>query len=299
MTDDITTETTELLDVAIDPLPAFTGQVSEAIEHAVAAQDPIEVGDHHLLVRVPTGYSTQLIDVRDSEDIPRRVTATQRLVGVDSLARYVDQHRLADTRAYIVDCYGTGTKMLRTDTNAMTVIIDDHHAGNLPDTQSHRAVLVLRPTSAARRWGTAIEASHLAQDQFLDLVVDGIGEIVTPDGARLRDLASDLHAIRTAEVQSVIRTGGNGSIQLAENVRLSAGTGDKVEFPERITIAFAPFAGIPASVTLELQVRPTVHANHVAFSLHAATLEDQIANVLGEIAADFNERTGLNPLWTV
>lgn len=264
MTDDITTETSELADVAIDPLPAFTGQVSEAIEHAVAAQDPIEVGDHHLLVRVPTGYSTQLIDVRDSEDIPRRVTATQRLVGVDSLARYVDQHRLADTRAYIVDCYGTGTKMLRTDTNAMTVIIDDHHAGNLPDTQSHRAVLVLRPTSAARRWGTAIEASHLAQDQFLDLVVDGIGEI-----------------------------------QLAENVRLSAGTGDKVEFPERITIAFAPFAGIPASVTLELQVRPTVHANHVAFSLHAATLEDQIANVLGEIAADFNERTGLNPLWTV
>lgn len=281
-------------------LSDFTGTVDEAIGHAVAALDPIEVGDHHLLVRVPTGYHNSLIDVRDSEDLPRRVNHIQLLVGVDSLARYIGQHQLADTRAYITDMYGSGTKALTSDCRVVEVVIDDHHTGNQPDARTHRAVLVLRPTAAARRWGLALDGrSRLTQEQFLDLVVDGIGEIVTPDGARLRDLASDLHAIRTAEVQSVIRTGGQGSIQLAENVRLSAGTGDKVEFPERITIRFNPFAGIAHPITLEVQVRPSVLSNHVAFSLHAAALEDELAAVLGEIAAEITERTGLTPFWTV
>jgi hypothetical protein len=300
MTDTTTEITGELVELDELALSDFTGTVGEAIEHAVAALEPIEVGDHHLLVRVPTGYATTLLDVRASEDLPRRVAHEQLLVGVDSLARYVDQHALADTRAYITDLYGSGTRALTADVRAVEVVIDDHHAGNVPDAREHRAVLVLRPTSAARRWGQALAGrARLSQEQFLDLVVDGIGEIVTPDGARLRDLASDLHAIRTAEVQSVIRTGGQGSIQLAENVRLSAGTGDKVEFPERITISFNPFAGIPANVTLDVQVRPTVESNHVAFSLHAATLEDELAAVLGEIAAEIIERTGLTPFWTV
>jgi hypothetical protein len=299
MTDELTTEAVvDIIDNV--SLSDFAGTVDEAIGHAVAALDPIEVGDHNLLVRVPTGYSTALIDVRDSEDLARRVEHKQLLVGVDSLSRYVAQHQLADTRAYITDLYGSGTKALCHDSHAVEVVIDDHHAGNTPDARTHRAVLVLRPAAAARRWGRALTpGSMLSQEQFLDLVVDGIGEIVTPDGARLRDLASDLHAIRTAEVSSVIRTGGQGSIQLAENVRLSAGTGDKVEFPERITIRFNPFAGIPAAVTLDVQIRPTVQSNHVAFSLHAPTLEDELAAVLGEIAAEIVERTGLLPYWTV
>lgn len=302
MTDTTTelTESIELTELEALRLSEFSGTVDEAISHAVAALEPIEVGDHHLLVKVPSGYQTSMIDVRDSEDLPRRVNHIQLLVGVDSLARYIDQHALADTRAYITDMYGSGTKALTSDCRVVEVVIDDHHAGNQPDTRTHRAVLVLRPTAAARRWGQALaDRATLSQEQFLDLVVDGIGEIVTPDGARLRDLASDLHAIRTAEVQSVIRTGGQGSIQLAENVRLSAGTGDKVEFPERITIRFNPFAGIAHSVTLEVQVRPTVQSNHVAFTLRAAALEDELAAVLGEIAAEITERTGLTPFWTV
>lgn len=297
MTDTETTDTTHT-DIVLDTEP-FSGTVGEAIDHAVSALDPVEVGDHHLLVKIPTGYSTQLIDVRNSEDLPRLVEHTQLLVGIDSLARYVAQHELADTRAYITDLYGSGVKALLADTRAVDVVIDDHHQGNHPDRRAHHAVLILRPTAAARRWGRALSGSSMTQEQFLDLVVDGIGEIVTPDGARLRDLASDLHAIRTAEVSSVIRTGGQGSIQLAENVRLSAGTADKVEFPERITIRFTPFAGIPATVTLEVQVRPKVDSNHVAFTLQAATLEDELAAVLGEIAAEIVERTGLVPFWTV
>lgn len=293
------TDTTTETEIAVIGAAEFTGTVDEAIGHAVAALDAVEVGDHHLLVKVPTGYSTHLLDARDSEDLPRRVNHVQLLVGVDSLARYVAQHQLADTRAYIVDLYGSGTKALTADCRAVEVVIDDHHTGNQPDARTHRAVLVLRPTAAARRWGAALGGRSLSQEQFLELVVDGIGEIVTPDGARLRELASDLHAIRTAEVQSVIRTGGQGSIQLAENVRLSAGTGDKVEFPERITIRVNPFAGVPASMTLEVQVRPSVQSNHVAFSLHAPALEDELASVLGEIAAEIVERTGLTPLWTV
>lgn len=279
-----------------DQSTGLSGELAEAIQHAVAATDPIDIGDHHLLVRMPSGYVPHLVDVRDGEEIDRYVHHCQPLVGVDSLARYVEVHRCESTRAYLLDVYGSGTAPLVKDTNAMTVVIDDHLADNIPNHRGHQAVLVLRPTNAARRWGKAL-SGKLSQEQFLDLVVEGITEIVAPDGAVLRGLVSDLHAIRTTEVQSVIRTGGNGSIQLAENVRLSAGTGDKIDFPEIVKITLTPFAGIPATIALDVQVRPSVAGQHVHFELRAPTLEDEIARVLAAVAADFTERTGLTPFW--
>lgn len=135
------------------------------------------------------------------------------------------------------------------------------------------------------------------QEAFLDLVDDGIGEIASPDGAQLRDLISDLHAIRNAEVKSVIRTGGEGAIQINENVTLHAGTGDKVTFPERMTIVLRPFASIVSTIALDLRITPKVRDGHVSFTLSCPTLDDKLAEVLGDVAADIAERTGLNPHW--
>src|SRR5690606_31339577 len=143
----------------------------------------------------------------------------------------------------------------------VTVIIDDHPTGGVAR-RAHAAKLVLRPTAAAKRWAAALKADTLTQEQFLDLIVDGLTEIGRPDGAVLRDLVQDLHAIRQTEIKSVIRTGGEGAIQLAENVKLHAGPGDTVTFPEEMTVVLTPFVGVEEQVVLNIRIKPTVGGDH-------------------------------------
>ncbi len=149
----------------------------------------------------------------------------------------------------------------------------------------HTARVVLRPTASAKRWGGALD-KPLDQEQFLDLVDDGITEIASPDGAVLHGLISDLHAIRTTEVKSVIRTGGEGSIELAENAQLRTGTGTKVAFPEQITLALEPFVGLREVVTLPLRVKPHVAGQRVTFTLSCAVVDDALGTVVdADVAA--------------
>jgi len=306
-TEDTATQITGVLDhtTTADSLRTVAGAqqlIQEAIENGLAAGDPRLVGDFGLAFLKPEGYEVETLDVRSFEDEPRLASfrsGTLKFVGVDSLARYVGRYQTANSVAYIRDVYGRGVSMLTTDTDAATVIIDDHPGvlGTDPpeDAQAvgrraHTAALVLRPTAAAKRWGGAF-GKAIGQEEFLDLVVDGIGEIAAPDGAQLRDLVSDLHSIRQAEVKSVIRTGGEGAIQINENVKLHAGVGDKVTFPETMTLVLQPFASIGSTVKLEVRITPKVRVNIVEFTLTCPTLDDQLAHVLGDVAADLVDRT--------
>lgn len=304
--------------LATDSLRSVAGAtqlIEAAIDNGLAASEPHAVGDRGLAFVVPTDHKVETVDVRSFEDEPRLATfrsGSPKFVGVDSLARYVARYQTDDTIAYIRDVYGRGAAMLTSDTDAATVIIDDHprhpinrepetltiHSGHDENVgrRVHTAVLVLRPTAAARRWGSVL-GKAIGQEEFLDLVDDGISEIASPDAAQLRDLISDLHAIRNSEVKSVIRTGGQGAIQISENVQLHAGTGDRFVFPERMTIVLDPFAGIPSTIHLELRIAPKVRDGHVEFKLACPTLDDKLAGVLGEVAADLVERTGLNAHW--
>lgn len=291
----------------VDNLHSVQGAVQlidAAIQNALAATEPIEVGDHGLAFRKPDG-TTEIVNVRNWEDEPRVpsfIAAREKFVSVRSLADYVARHSVLDaTVANIADPYGKALAMLQSDTDVAWVTIDDHPIRS-DDTQtvgrrSHTATLVLRPTEPARRWGSALAAAALTQEQFLDLIVDGITEIAQPDGAVLRELVQDLHAIRTSEVQSVVRTGGEGSIQLKENVNLHAGTGNKVTFPEQMTVTFQPFVGLTDQVVLTVRIKPTVGDTKVRFALSCAHLDDAIAHTIGALDAEIAEHTGLTPLW--
>ncbi|MCB0968288.1 MAG: DUF2303 family protein [Ilumatobacter sp.] len=281
--------------------------IEQSIEHALVATDPVDVGDFGMAFRKPDG-AVEIIDLNQwlyERPKPTFITDRAKFVSVDSLARYVERYAVEEsTVAYISDTYGKGIKLLTSDNDVAWITIDDHPLFGFDGTmdqpvgrQAHTASLVLRPTEAGKRWGQALSAAHLSQEQFLDLVVDGIGEIAEPDGAVLRDLISDLHAIRTTEVQSVVRTGGEGSIQLAENVKLHAGQGNEVSFPETLKATFVPFVGVSDAVVLTVRIKPAVGSNKVVFSLSCAQLEDQLAHVVGTIAATIAEHTSLNPLW--
>lgn len=306
--DDMLVLREQLLPV-VDNLHTVQGAVDlidTAIRNGLTATVEVPVGDHGLAFRKPNG-DVEIIDVRQFEDEPRLpsfITEQAKLVSVDSLARYIARYRNdVTTVANITDPYGKGLGMLTSDTDVAWVTLDDHPLpGDDDDAQvvgrkAHTATLVLRPTEPAKRWGSALHAAHLSQEAFLDLIVDGITEIADPDGAVLRDLVADLHAIRTSEVQSVVRTGGEGSIELKENVKLHAGPGNRVTFPEQMTVTFTPFVGLSTPVVLTVRIKPTVGDTKVRFTLSCAHLDDAIAKVIGDLAAAIVEHTGLNPLW--
>lgn len=317
-------------DLVVDPAafePAYAGRadslrtlqgstelVADAIRHGVAgAQHIFPIGDVGLAQLVPHGYDLRVLDCREYEHddrLPGYVRHAAAFVTTRSLVEYISRHVDPDASvAYLVDPYGRGLAMLTTETNVLEIVLDDHprvvvdddpsriRTRPLPGRRAHVASLRLRPTEAARRWGRAMSV-QLSQDAFLDLVVDAAPDIVAPDAAELRTLVSDLHAIRSVSIDSVRRTGSTGQIQLTENVELSAGSSTRVEFPEWLTIRFAPFAGIPTK-PLELRVRvvPVVAQDHVAFALSCTTLDDQIAGIIADVEADFVERSQMVPLW--
>jgi uncharacterized protein YfdQ (DUF2303 family) len=273
--------------------------VDTAVRHAIAATETEPVGDYGRAFLIPEGYTLTLVDERDQSDpdAPHHRSGTFRFVGVLSIAQYVNRYKTDDTLCYLNDLNGTGIESLTRDTKIARVVIDDHPV-DATAFREHIAELVLRPTAAARRWGPALAGHHLGQDELLDLVVDGIREIAKPDGATLRDLVADLHAIRTTSARSVIRTGGQATVETADNVTLHGGTGNQVTIPETITVIFEPFAGVPASIVLDITVKPRIGQDEkVRFLLTAPKIDEQIADVLAVVHSDLEEHTAITPMW--
>lgn len=267
--------------------------VDDALAAATAAMEPITLGDHSLGVIVPEGYTLRTVDLREHEDLRRWRVGVFEFADVDSLAHYAGRYLTDDTLLYVKDQHGEGHTALVQNTCVAYIVLDDHPADGVGH-RDHQANLILKPTAAARRWGSALER-NLGQEQLLDLVVDGVGEIIAPDGAVLRDLVSDLHAIRSSEVKTVVRTGGEGSVVLAENVKLHAGTGNLVTFPETIKVAVRPFAGCADVVTGDVKVKATVSSGSsgVVFRLSAPWMDDELSRVVTGITEDLADQVGL------
>lgn len=301
----MTTRPTATPATSLDPdlLDGVTSIANLAIEKAIAATEPTVLNQHGAAFLVPSGYELKVLDMRAHRDPtpPPHRAGRHAFVGVASLASYVNRYKTDATLGYVRDLNGRGATALTSDVEIANYVLDDHPADDAATGfREHIATLVLRPTAAARRWGSALAAKTIDQELLLDLVVDGIAEIAEPDGATLRDLVSDLHAIRTSSARSVLRTGGQATVEVADNVSLHSGTGTKVTIPEQITIVFTPYAVVrlAAPITLVLNVKPKVGKDEkVSFTLEAPALDDELARVVADIAGQLEDHTDLTPMW--
>jgi hypothetical protein len=302
---DITAETTEHASVLAPPIypPDI---VEQAVMHGIAAAAPTEIGDHGVAHLVPPGYTLTVLDERASEDRPRWVDGTFTFVNIESWQSYTARHRTVATLDYARDLTSAGLQALTSDSVFVTTVLDDHgpvESASSTDLytraaaigrRKHIAQLVLRPTPEARRWAKALSAGRCTQEQMLDLIDDGIGQIAEPDGATLRDLVADLHAIRTTEVQSVVRTGGDAQITTADLVQLRAGKGNTLTIPEHMKLVFPLwFTSITTNV-ITVKIKPRIESGKVSFELTAPDLD----RVVGLAVADIAARVPTDLLWT-
>ena len=273
--------------------------IDRAVENGIAALAAEKVGDHGLLVRRPAGWTTEYLDVRTQEDQPRERAGTFKFATVDSLVEYVTTYSDEDcTVGYMTDVTGRGVTVLTQDTMTVEYVLDDFNPDPMATIANrvHRAQLVLRPTTAARRWGKALNGQAISQEQMVELVIDGVGEIAAPPAADLRDLISDLHAIRTDSAKSIVSTTGGLAIELAENTSLHAGPGHLVTVPDEIALVLQPWTALDQTITTKVKIRPTVIDGRVAFRLAAPHLEDALNTVLLGVWTALRDRSFM-PLW--
>lgn len=278
-------------------ITATDAVIAEAVQNGIMATEPIPVGDHGMLVAVPTGWDVRTVDVRTHEDLPRQRAGRFEFVDVPSLTEYVGRYDSPDAVVYgkAVDDE-SALNSLRTDSELLRVVLDEHPTGGVGH-RAHTGVLVLRPTPGARRWAKAL-TNALTQEQFLDLIDDGITEIADPPGAVLRDLISDLHAIRSSSVKSVIRTGGEASLEVADNVGLKAGSGTKVNVPEHLMLVIRPWTLSTTEIAVKVKIKPRINDSRVSFLLTAPDLEQLVTEAAAQIATTAQEALARPILWT-
>lgn len=271
--------------------------LEQAVDHAVAAAGLFQINERTAGIRLGSGQ-IQTIDLRMGLDPLEDYTVRDApFVAAGSLVDYVNRFRTDDTLGYVRDLTGKGIAALTAETPAVITYVIDEHTPAGPARRAHRAHLTLRPTPAATRWGKVLAGTAIDQEALLDLVVDGIGEIAAPPAAELRDLVSDLHAVRNTSARSVIRTGGGATLEVADNVTLHGGTGNRVTIPETITITFAPFTATDRQIVLVVKVKPIVTGEAVTFKLTAPELDTQLRIIVAALADDVGDGTGIAPLW--
>ncbi len=161
-----------------------------------------------------------------------------------SLAQYLNVHRTEGTTLYA-----------DSDDFTVTAVINDHAAESAGH-RDHRARLELEQTPGCLRWVGA-HGKYLKQEQFAQLIEDGITEIADPDGATLLEVVQTIHSTNNATFRSGIRL-QSGQVQFSyvENIDARAGAQGDIEIPEIITLVFEPFYGSePIQVTARLRYR--------------------------------------------
>jgi hypothetical protein len=302
--------------IIYDQVSDLADVINAAVTNGIVATTGDDLGEFGRVYLAPAGYVPHVLDTRDVSD-PNpgtHIAAQFTFTDPESFARYVLRYATPDTIGYIHEIAAPNPASFVRNEPAhpplcipqclASYVIDDHPTPvsddpSPPAWRGHVAHLSIRPTAQAIRWGTALGTRH-DQESMLDLVVDGIGEIAEPDGATLRDLVADLHAIRTTAARSVSRRSGDSTVEVSENVTLHAGPGNTVTIPERMTVTFRPFHTDDATtaIVLPITIRPTVNTSgQVMFTLSCPSLADELDRVIRGYASRLAELTGIDPLW--
>lgn len=242
------------------------GDVQAAIDYAERQPRSIPVGDTEdlMLVVVPDQSSVERIDLRDTWANPRRATGVIVTEDVQSFIGAVTVQRETSTAIY---AHSDGT---------MTAVINEH--GAEPGWRDYRVNLV-RPQALAFRQWLAVNDKPQTQYELANFIEDHLGQIVSPAGAELLEIAQTFKASRRLSFrsQNILR---NGQVQVSYIEELEGGGGDqsggpeaRIAIPEEIMVLLRPYRDEePAG--LKARLRWGLREKVVSFTIRFPELDD-------------------------
>lgn len=198
----------------------------------------------------PSDADSQVVDLEQYLDAPRRKRGSVAAYTSQSLIDYVAAHQIDGTALWA-------------DVEVVQIVgvINGHTAAmsnNTPGWGDHRATFTARLTPEWKAW-LALDGKLHSQADFATFIEDHAADVQNPPAADLLELAKTFKATARAEFRSAIRLdNGTRQLQYVETVDAKAGQTGQFTIPDVIELGLIPFEGAePYKVRARFRYRLT------------------------------------------
>lgn len=248
---------------------------AQTIQDIVKSQQVFDIHGNPAIA-LPEGY--ELADLEHFLPAPRRIRQNVKLLSADSFIQYCAK-------------FATDASVILADANQtkLTAQLDYHADPATPDWCSHSAVYQCVKSKPWKIWEEHNEKA-MGQEAFAEFLEDRAGDIITPTGAELLEIATKFQVIRKAVFGSAIRL-ATGEFQFNYSDENDKGT---IEVPEVITLGLAPFHN-GESYEVQARLRYRLREGKLAFTFKLINpervIEDAFNSVVESVKAGVTEAT--------
>jgi len=177
---------------------------------------------------------------------------------------------------------GNTTIYINRDVDAPAIVAVLNGNGETgPGWGDFRAEIVFRFTPQWKKW-KAIDGKMLPQVAFAEFIEENIGDIVSPPGADMMEIAQDLSVKRSVDFKSGVRLqDGRLQFQNIENIEAQVGSG-QIGIPQSITLGLAPVYGLPP-FKIDARLRYRVEGGKLTLGIKLQRVEDIMAAVVNDM----------------
>jgi len=144
-----------------------------------------------------------------------------------------------------------------------------------------RAEILFRFTPQWLKW-KAIDGKMLPQLAFAEFIEDNLGDIVSPAGADMLEIAQELSAKRSVDFKSNVRLAdGRLQFQNIEDITAQVGAG-QIAIPPTITLGIAPVFGLPP-FRVDARFRYRIENGKLTLGVKLQRIEDIMAAVVNDM----------------
>ena len=196
------------------------------------------------------GKVTPLPDLKFNEhaNTPERI---KQNVTVTDPASFIEYYSL----------FADGDSRVFGDESALKIlaVLDYHHAeGDGPRWGQHRLTLGLRSSTEWLTWWKS-NNTQMTQQQFAEFLEQNATDIVTPDPAAIREIASDLECTVDVDFASAQKqAGGRLNFRYTETTKTTVSGGKQVTVPDQFVISIPAFIGgqrVPVQALLRYRIK--------------------------------------------
>lgn len=271
---------------------------------ATAARQPEEINPellHAVVLRDDAGDErVEILDLEEKLPSPWRKRGSVTVFTAESLAHYVNDHRVPGTALYA-----------DVEQTRVVAIINGHepNVGRLDDPDEpaiavekgsagwgdHHAALEVRHTPEWKHWASR-DGQIGAQDEFALHVEHGLDEIREPAAATLLEMAQHFEASTSVNFRSVaVLDNGQRGLLFDESIDAKAGRSGQIVIPKEFVLGLAPFEGSPEyKVVAHLRYR--IREGRLTIGYQLVRPADVVRAAFDDVLAVVEDETSLTAL---